>query len=71
MKKNVIWWVGVKNELYSEKYGGWEWMDISKKTWQYWCKKNNVEFVALEEPIEENLTDFRINWQKLFLYLMN
>lgn len=64
MKKNVVWWIGVKNELYSEKYGGWEWMDISKKTWQYWCKKNNVEFVALEKPIEENLTDFRINWQK-------
>ena len=64
MKKNVVWWVGVKNDLYSEKYGGWEWIDISKKTWQYWCKKNNVEFVAFEEPIEKNLTDFRINWQK-------
>ena len=63
MKKNVVWWVGVKNDLYSEKYGGWEWIDISKKTWQYWCKKNNVEFVAFEEPIEKNLTDFRINWQ--------
>ena len=62
MKKNVVWWVGVKNDLYSEKYGGWEWIDISKKTWQYWCKKNNVEFVAFEEPIEKNLTDFRINY---------
>ena len=64
MKKNVVWWVGVKNDLYLEKYGGWEWMDISKKTWQYWCKKNNVEFVAFEESVEKNLADFRINWQK-------
>ena len=23
MKKNVIFWVGVKNEKYSEKYGVW------------------------------------------------
>ena len=29
--KNVIFWVGVKNQTYSEKYGGWEWMDISKR----------------------------------------
>ena len=26
--KNVIFWVGVKNQTYSEKYGGWDWMDI-------------------------------------------
>jgi hypothetical protein len=32
MKKNLIWWIGVKNEQYAEKYCGWEWMDISKKT---------------------------------------
>ena len=64
MKKNVIWWIGVKNEQYAEKYGGWEWMDISKKTWEYWCKKNDVLFVPFEKPIEKDLTRFRINWQK-------
>ena len=64
MKKNVVWWIGVKNEKYAEKYGGWEWMDISKKTWEYWCKKNDVLFVPFEKPIEEDLTKFRINWQK-------
>ena len=62
--KNVIWWIGVKNEQYAEKYGGWEWMDISRKTWEYWCKKNDVLFVPFEKPIEEDLTRFRINWQK-------
>ena len=64
MSKNVIWWVGVKNEQYSEKYGGWEWLDYSRKTWEYWCKKNDVLFVPFEKPIEEDLTKFRINWQK-------
>ena len=64
MKKNVIWWIGVKNDKYAEKYGGWEWVDISRKTWEYWCKKNDVLFVPFEKPIEEDLTKFRINWQK-------
>ena len=64
MKKNVIWWIGVKNKKYSEKYGGWDWVDISRKSWEYWCKKNDVLFVPFEEPIEEDLTKFRINWQK-------
>jgi 2-polyprenyl-3-methyl-5-hydroxy-6-metoxy-1,4-benzoquinol methylase len=64
MSKNVIFWVGVKNQQYSEKYGGWEWMDISRKTWEYWCKKHDVIFFPMEKPIEEDLTRFRINWQK-------
>ena len=64
MSKNVIFWVGVKNQQYSEKYGGWEWMDISRKTWEYWCKKHGVIFFPMEKPIEEDLTRFRINWQK-------
>ena len=64
MMKNVVWWIGVKNDKYAEKYGGWEWVDISRKTWEYWCKKNDVIFVPFEKPIEEDLTRFRINWQK-------
>ena len=52
--KNVIFWVGVKNQHYSEKYGGWEWMDISRKTWEYWCKKNDVIFFPFEKPINED-----------------
>ena len=62
--KNVIFWVGVKNQHYSEKYGGWEWMDISRKTWEYWCKKNDVIFFPFEKPINEDLINYRVNWQK-------
>ena len=69
MKKNVVFWIGVKNEKYSEKYGGWDWMDISRKTWEYWCEKNDVLFVPFEKPIEDDLSRFRINWQKaLFVF---
>ena len=63
-KKNVVFWVGVKNDRYSEKYGGWEWLDISKMSWKYWCAKNDVEFVEFNTPIEKDLVRFRINWQK-------
>ena len=62
--KNVIFWVGVKNQTYSEKYGGWEWMDISRKTWEYWCKKHDVIFFPFEKPINDDLVNYRINWQK-------
>ena len=62
--KNVIFWVGVKNQTYSEKYGGWEWMDISRKTWEYWCEKHDVIFFPFEKPLDEDLVKYRINWQK-------
>ena len=64
MSKNVVFWVGVKNQHYSEKYGGWEWMDISRKTWEYWCKKHDVIFFPFEKPIDDDLVNYRINWQK-------
>lgn len=62
--KNVIFWIGVKNNHYSKKYGGWEWMDISRKTWEYWCKKHDVIFFPFEKPIKDDLVKYRINWQK-------
>jgi len=62
--KNVVWWAGVKTSEFNDKYGGHDWIEISKKSWQYWCKQNDVEFVAFEEPIEKDVRRFRINWQK-------
>ena len=64
MKKNVVWWVGVKGKNLAEKYGNFEYFEYSRKTWEYWCKKNDVLFVPFEEPVEEDLFEFRINWQK-------
>ena len=68
MKKNVVFWIGVKNDKYSEKYGGWEWLDYSRKTWEYWCEKNDVLFVPFEKPIEEDLVRFRITWQRWHVF---
>ena len=62
--KNVIWWTAINNPAHQEKYGGYEYFEYSKKTWQYWCKKNNVEFVEFTEPREKDLKRFNPNWQK-------
>jgi hypothetical protein len=63
-KQNVVWWIGIKNEELSDKYGGFDYFEYSRKTWESWCKKNDVLFVPFEEPVEENLFKYRVNWQK-------
>ena len=64
MKKNVVWWPAVRNKEHSDKYGNFDYFEYSRKTWEYWCKKNDVIFVAFEEPVEKDLHEYRINWQK-------
>ena len=64
MKKIVVWWIGVKNKDLSNKYGGFDYFEYSKKSWKYWCKKNDVLFIPFEDPVEKDLFKFRINWQK-------
>mgnify|MGYP003113932891 CR=1 FL=1 len=64
MKKNVVWWIGVNNKNLSDKYGDFEYFQYSRKTWEYWCKKNDVLFVPFEEPVEKDLFKYRVNWQK-------
>ena len=64
MKKNIIWWPAVKNKNHNDKYGNFDYFEYSRKTWEFWCKKNDVLFVPFEKPVEQDLHDFRINWQK-------
>ena len=64
MKKNVVWWIGIKNKNLSDKYGNFDYFQYSRNTWEYWCKKHNVLFVPFEEPVEKDLHRFRVNWQK-------
>ena len=63
-KKNVVWWTGITNPDHNEKYGGFKFFEYSKKSWEFWCKRNNCEFVAFTNPIENDLKRFRVNWQK-------
>jgi hypothetical protein len=59
---NVVFWTGIKTHL-TTKYGGFNWIDISRRTWQYWCNMHNIEFVAFDEPYAD-INIHRANWQK-------
>ena len=59
MKKNVIWWTGITNPYHNEKYGGFKFFEYSKKSWEFWCKRNNCEFVTFTEPMEKDLKKYR------------
>ena len=41
--KNVVFWTGIKNMKPNmvEKYGGYEWMDISRKSWAYYSQQHD------------------------------
>jgi 2-polyprenyl-3-methyl-5-hydroxy-6-metoxy-1,4-benzoquinol methylase len=70
MKKNVVFWIGVKstNEQLIElkDYGDWSWMDYSKQTWEFWCKKQNVEFVHYDKTSNPDTLNHLVNWQRWF-----
>ena len=61
MKKNIVWWPAVVNKDHTDKYGGYDYFQYSRKTWEYWCKKHDVLFVPFEEPVEKDLFRFRVN----------
>jgi len=69
MKKNVLWWPAVVNDEHTDKYGGFEYYEYSRKSLEYWCKRNDVIFVPYTEPIEKDFVKFRPQWQKcLFVF---
>ena len=64
MKKNVVYWIGVKNPDLAEKYGNFDYFEYSRATWKYWCEQNDCIFVEFDQPVESDMFRFRINWQK-------
>ena len=67
MKKNVVFLTSVKSKIHQTKYGGFEWMDISKKTWEYWCKKHDCILYIYDEPTSSKMgMEYRVTWQRWF-----
>lgn len=70
MNKNIVFWIGVKstNEdlVKARGYGDYSWMEYSKNTWEYWCKKNDCIFVEYNETKESDHQKYKINWQRWF-----
>ena len=65
---DVVYWIGVKSTdpLLQEKHGGFNYLEYSKKTWQYWCKKNNVLFYEYSSPSLEDTGKHKVTWQRWF-----
>ena len=69
MKKNVIWWPALKNLNHLDKYDGFKYFEYSRKSWEYWCEKNDCIFVPFTNPIENDFIEYRPQWQKcLFVF---
>ena len=67
MKKNVVFLTSVKSIPHTKKFGGYDWMDISKKTWEYWCEKNDCILYVYDKPSNEKTgMEYRVTWQRWF-----
>lgn len=65
--KNVLFWCGVKAEdsvRDKYRYGDFSWMEYSKLSWQYWCKKNDVVFLHYDKTSKPDQLKYKINWQR-------
>ena len=68
MKENnvVVIPAAIPKDKKLDKYGGWEWMEISIKSWKYWCEQNGYQFVVYDTPTHSNFKRYRITWQRFF-----
>jgi len=68
MKKNVLFWVGVKSTdpHLRNKHGDFKYLDISRKSWKWWCEKNDVIFFPYESPSESDTSAHKVTWQRWF-----
>ena len=66
--KNIVYWVGVKSKdpLLLEKHGDFNYFEYSKKTWKYWCEKNNTIFYEYNTPSLEDTGKHKVTWQRWF-----
>jgi len=67
--QNVVYWIGVKNKdpHMNDKHGGFSYLDVSRKTWEWWCQKNNVVFVPYElSDYNPEKPGTKVTWQRWF-----
>jgi len=71
MKKNLVFLTALrsKDKFFTGRHDDYSWMDYSIKTWEYWCKQNDVDFYIFDKPIESDLVKHRPNWQRWFKML--
>ena len=66
IKNVVVIPIVVPKDKKLDKFGGWNWMETSKKAWQYWCDKYGHELVIYDTPSIEDTSKFRVTVQRWF-----
>ena len=61
MKNIVVIPMMIPKDKDLHKFGGWSWMEYSKKAWEYWCKKNNCELIIYDKPSIEDTSIVSLN----------
>ena len=66
--KNVIFLIAAasKHEYLHKKHGGFKYFKYSIPSWEYWCKKNNVELVIYDTPSDDEHIKHKPTWQRWF-----
>tara|TARA_R110001592_G_scaffold5129_8_gene28501 strand:- start:3837 stop:4655 length:819 start_codon:yes stop_codon:yes gene_type:complete len=66
--RNVLFWVGIKSteQYLIDKHGGFKYLDVSRKSWEWWCEKNDVIFFPYETPGVSKTVDHKPTWQRWF-----
>ena len=64
MNKDLVFIIAVKKDGQLKKE-----YDYSIKSWEYWCKKNNVNLFLMEDPVVD-MSEMHIIWQRYFLFDM-
>jgi len=65
---DVVFWIGVKSTdpLLREKHGDFRYLEYSKKTWQWWCRKHGVHFFEYSTPSLPDTGTHKVTWQRWF-----
>lgn len=68
MKKNVVFWIGVKSTdpLLLRKHGNFDYLVFSKKCWEWWCKKHDIIFYEYTTPTNLDTGKHKVTWQRWF-----
>lgn len=68
MKKNIVFWPGVKSESSAlhTKHAGFNYLEYSKQTWQHFCNKYGHVFVEYNKTKIDDTEKHRVNWQRWF-----
>lgn len=68
MKKNIVFWPGVKSEslALNKKHDSFNYLSYSKRTWQHFCSKYGHIFLEYDTTAISDTFNHRVNWQRWF-----